>query len=63
LVTGSLHLIGSVLNQIEPDLWSRMPTEQEKAEREKIIKIYLSEDKRGNVIDNGEGEKLVLNSC
>jgi hypothetical protein len=40
LVTGSLHLIGGILNLVDPDLWKREKSEQEISEETKVIQTY-----------------------
>ena len=40
LVTGSLHLIGGILNLIEPDLWKRKKSAQQISEERKVIQTY-----------------------
>ena len=40
LVTGSLHLIGGILNLIDPDLWKRTKSEEEISEETKVIQTY-----------------------
>ena len=40
LVTGSLHLIGGILNLVDPELWKRKKSEQEISEETKVIQTY-----------------------
>jgi hypothetical protein len=45
LVTGSLHLIGGILNLIDPDLWKHKKSDQEILEENNLVQSYNEMEK------------------
>ena len=61
LVTGSLHLIGGILNLIEPDLWKRKRSEEEICQERKLVESY-NEIQNEKISDKNEAVKFCKRS-
>ena len=53
LVTGSLHLVGAVINQVDPTMWDTSSTEKFTSEKEEVTRLYDSLEQKNIQMQNG----------